>query len=65
MPKSSSQILNEAREILFELGKHESVKKQKAIWDAFDVDHEKLREENRELERQYKRMIKAKKRATR
>jgi len=65
MPKSSSQILNEAREILFQLGKHETAKKQKAIWDAFDVDYDKIREENRELERQYKRMIKAKKRATR
>jgi len=58
-PKSSSQISNESRIVLFELGKHESLKKQKAIWEAFDIDYEKLREENKQLERQYKRMIKA------
>jgi len=55
--------LSESRAILFELGKHESLKKQKAVWDAFDVDYEKMREENRKLEKQYKRMIKAKKRS--
>jgi len=52
--------LNESRTVLFELGKHESLKKQKAVWDAFNVNYERIREESRELERQYKRMIKAK-----
>jgi len=51
--------LSESRVILFELGKHENLKKQKAIWDAFDVDYSKMREESKDLERQYKRMIKA------
>jgi len=60
MPRSSSRILNEARAILFQLGKHESLKKQKAVWEAFDADYEKMREESGELERQQKRMIKAK-----
>jgi len=58
--RSSSQILSEAREILFQLGKHESVKRQKAMWDGFDVDYEKMREESREPQSQYKRMIRAK-----
>jgi len=60
-PRSSSQILNESRTALFELTKLESLRKQKAIWDAFDVDYKKLREESKELEHRYKRMIKAKK----
>jgi len=55
--------LNESRTVLFELGKHESLKKQKAIWEAFDIDYEKLREENKLLERQYRRMIRVKRKA--
>lgn len=58
-------MMNESRAILFELGKHESVKKQKAIWEAFDVDYNKIRQESKELERQHKRMIEAKKRVKR
>lgn len=38
----------------------ESLKKQKAIWEAFDVDYNRIREESKELARQYRRMIKAK-----
>jgi len=60
-PRSSSQILIESRTALFKLTKHESLGKRKAIWDAFDVDYKKLREESKELENQYKRMIEAKK----
>ena len=55
--------MNESRTVLFELGKHESLKKQKAIWEAFDIDYEKLREENKLLERQYRRMIRVKRKA--
>ena len=45
----------------FAFPKRESRKRQKAFWEAFDI--EKMREESRELEGQRRRMIRAKRKA--
>jgi len=35
---------------LFAFPNHESPKRQRAFWEAFEVDYKKMREEGRELE---------------